>query len=367
MSGNPLNTTPYFNQLCEKGIFFNRCFSPHYGTARGVFATLTGIPDVQLSKFSSRNPESINQHTIINSFEDYEKYYFIGGSSEFNNYKGLLENIKGLHLYEEKNFNSPKVNVWGISDKNLFLEANNVLAKQTRPFFAVIQTADNHRPYTIPEEDKDFVKREVPKDTLLKYGFLSLDEYHAFCYTDYAFKKFMEAAKQQPYFDNTIFVFVGDHGVAGNATAQYPEAWTNHRLADEHIPLLLYSPKLLLPQERGEAVSQIDVLPTIAGLVHQPYVNTTLGRDLLDPRKKENGAFIIHHDEGKIGWVTDSYYFIKNIRFNQELVVPVTANNTRWSPQQEDSIRRIASARTSALYETAKYMLVHNKGNISKQ
>jgi len=360
MSGNPLNATPYFNSLCNEGIFFNRCFSPHFGTARGVFATLTGIPDVQLSKFYSRNVESINQHTIINSFEDYEKYYFIGGSSEFNNYKGLLQNIKGLHLYEEKNFTSPKVNVWGISDKNLFLEADKVLTKQTKPFFAVIQTADNHRPYTIPEEDKDFVKRNVPKDTLLKYGFLSLDEYHAFCYTDYAFKKFMEAAKQQSYFDNTIFVFVGDHGVAGNAAALYPAAWTNQRLSDEHVPLLLYSPKLLLPQQRSEVVSQIDVLPTIAGLVHQPYINTTLGRDLLQAHKKENGAFTIHHDEGVIGWVTDSYYFIKNIRFNQELLLPVSGNIPWWTKQQQDSICKVASVKTSALYETAKWMLVHN-------
>ncbi|MEP6627032.1 MAG: sulfatase-like hydrolase/transferase, partial [Ginsengibacter sp.] len=79
MSGNPLNTTPYFKQMCDSGIFFNRCFSPTFGTARGVFATLTGIPDVQLSKFSTRNPAAINQHTIINEFEDYNKFYFLGG------------------------------------------------------------------------------------------------------------------------------------------------------------------------------------------------------------------------------------------------------------------------------------------------
>jgi glucan phosphoethanolaminetransferase (alkaline phosphatase superfamily) len=55
MSGNPLNTTPYFNQMADSGIFFEKCFSPHFSTARGLFALLTGIPDVQLSKFSTRN------------------------------------------------------------------------------------------------------------------------------------------------------------------------------------------------------------------------------------------------------------------------------------------------------------------------
>src|SRR5205085_10869549 len=76
MSGNPLNSTPYFNELTKNGIFFDRCFSPTFGTARGVFATLTGIPDVQLSTFATRNDASVNQRTIINDFEGYEKFYF---------------------------------------------------------------------------------------------------------------------------------------------------------------------------------------------------------------------------------------------------------------------------------------------------
>ncbi len=361
MSGNPLNTTPYFNQLAEQGIFFNRCFTPHFATARGVFATITGIPDVQLSKFSSRNEQSLKQHTIINNFEDYEKFYFLGGSSEFNNFRGLLNNIKGLKRFEEGSFSAPKVNVWGISDKELFLSANDVFKKQQKPFFAIIQTADNHRPYTIPESDKDFLKKEVPQDTLLKYGFLSLDEYQAFRYSDYCFQKFIEAAKQESYFDNTIFVFVGDHGIAGNAKAVYPAVWTDQRLSDEHVPLLFYAPKLLYPQKRTEVVSQIDVLPTIAGLIHQPYLNTTLGRDLLDPNKKQNGAFVIHHDEGKLSWITDSFYFTKNIRFEQEMIFPLNSDKPTWTEAQEAEMRRQASVLTTAFYETAKWMLVNNK------
>src|SRR5438046_1225272 len=82
-------------------------------------------------------------------------------------------------------------------------------------FFAIIQTADNHGQFSIPEEDKDFEKRIVSIDTLKKYGFESLQEFHAFCYSDYCFKKFIEEAKKQSYFNNTIFIFTGDHGVEG--------------------------------------------------------------------------------------------------------------------------------------------------------
>jgi phosphoglycerol transferase MdoB-like AlkP superfamily enzyme len=361
MSGNPLNSTPYFNQMCTEGIFFDRCFTPTFGTARGVFATITGIPDVQLSKFSTRNEESVNQRTIINDFDGYEKYYFIGGRSQFNNFKGLIANINNVHVFEEGSYKAPKLNVWGISDKNLFLEANEELAKQQKPFFAIIQTADNHRPFDIPEEDLDFIQQTISNEELKKYGFESLKEYNAFAYTDYCIKKFLDAAKNAPYFKNTIFVFTGDHGVEGNASGIYPQAWTEQRLADEHVPLLFYAPALLSPQKRTEAVSQIDILPTIAGMIQQPYLNTTLGRDLLDSNKKENAAFIIYHAPGWIGVVNDDYFFRKNIRFKKDELVPVRNNMPALHKKQEDSVKAHLSRLTSAMYETARWMLINNK------
>jgi phosphoglycerol transferase MdoB-like AlkP superfamily enzyme len=361
MSGNPLNTTPYFKSMADSGIFFEKCFSPHFSTARGLFALLTGIPDVQLSKFSTRNPEALDQHTIINNFDGYEKLYFLGGSPEFNNFHGLLNNIDGLQMHVEGSFSSPKENVWGISDKNLFLEANKNFAKQQKPFFAIIQTADNHRPFKIPAEDNDFEKIILPRDTLRKYGFESVDEFNSFRYSDHCFKKFIESAKKETYFHNTIFVFIGDHGVSGNASEFYPAAWTEQRLSDEHVPLLFYAPYLLTPQHRAEVVSQIDVLPTIAGMVQQPYVNTTLGRDLLDASKQNNYAFVIYHDEGRIGIISDTYYFTRNLNFTEEHLYPVLKEGLPYSMAQQDSIKKKMSEVTTAMYETGRWMLMNNK------
>ena len=361
MSGNLLNTTPYFNSMADSGIFFEKCFSPHFSTARGLFALLTGIPDVQLSKFSTRNETALQQHTIINNFEGYDKMYFLGGSPEFNNFHGLLKNIDGLQMHTEGTFRSPKMNVWGISDKNLFLEANRIFKKQQRPFFAIIQTADNHRPFMIPDEDDDFEKVMVSRDTLRKFGFESIDEYNSFRYSDYCFKKFIESAKAESYFHNTIFVFIGDHGVSGNASATYPSVWTDQRLSDEHVPLLFYAPYLLAPQKRKEVVSQIDVLPTIAGMVQQPYVNTTLGRDLLHPGKQNNYAFIIYHDEGRIGVVTDTYYFTQNLNFKEVNLYPVTGEELPYTLAQQDSIKTKITQVTTAIYETGRWMLMNNK------
>jgi len=362
MSGNPLNATPFFDSLCRNGIFFERCFTPHFSTARALFAILSGIPDAQLFKFSSRNAEAVKQHTIVDNLVDYEKHYFLGGDPEFGNFEGVLNNIDDLQMHTGKRTGLPEVNVWGISDKDLFLEANDVFRKKDKPFFAYIQTSGNHRPYnrTIPASDKGFIRQFVPDDQLKKYGFESLDEFNCFRYSDYCFRKFMEAAQQEKYFHNTIFIFVGDHGLAGNAEAMYPPVWTDQRLTDEHVPLLFYAPDLLVPQRRTEVVSQIDILPTVAGMLHESYVNTTLGRDLLDPAKKNNFAFVTNTSDA-IGMITDDFYFTRNINSSEEQLNPMNSRATAYTLQQKDSAKRRLSAFTTAFYETAKYMIMNNK------
>ena len=169
----------------------------------------------------------------------------------------------------------------------------------------------------------------------------------------------MEAAQKEAYFSNTIFIFVGDHGLAGNAEAVYPQVWTDQRLTDEHVPLLFYAPGLLTPQLRSEIVSQIDILPTIAGMLHQSYVNTTLGRDLLDPNKKYNFAFVTNTAD-MIGMVSDDFYFSRNINSGEESISPLNIQATLLSKQQQDSALKKLSAFTTAYFETAKYLLVNN-------
>jgi len=101
----------------------------------------------------------------------------------------------------------PEVNVWGISDKDLFLEANELFREKDKPFFAYIQTSGNHRPYnkTIPMADSDFVKIAVPEAELKRYGFESIDELNCFWYPVYFIQKFMEAATQEKNFHNQVF------------------------------------------------------------------------------------------------------------------------------------------------------------------
>lgn len=364
MSGNKLNTTPFFNEMCNQGVFFDRCFTPAHGTARGVWATLTGIPDVEYPKTSSRNPSYVDQHSIINDYAGYSKYYFIGGSSSWANIRGLLtNNLSGLHLLEENDFNAKKEDVWGISDKQLFLAANDTFAAQKKPFIAVIQTADNHRPYTIPDEDKAELQLvNYPADTLYKYGFTGNDELNASRYSDFAFRKFIEAAKKEDYFKNTLFVFVGDHGVKGNMDAEYPASWTEANLSLHHVPLLFYAPEILQAQRFDRPCSQADLLPSVSALAGIPFTNTTMGINLFDSTQinlhPQNVTFIYDPTIRDIGIVTDSFVFKQNLLSNRQDVFALADYPL---PQEEENQKMFSLA--TAWYQTAKYLLLNNQKN----
>ncbi|MEO6637343.1 MAG: sulfatase-like hydrolase/transferase, partial [Ginsengibacter sp.] len=368
MWGNPLNTTPFFNEMCNQGIFFDRCFTPSYGTARGIWAIITGIPDVEYPNTSSRNPAYVNQHSIINDYKGYEKLYFLGGSSSWANVRGLLtNNLTGLHLFEEDNYKAKSVDVWGISDKQLFLEANKTLSRQMHPFIAVIQTADNHRPYTIPSEDKnEFVKKAYSTDSLKRFGFESNDELNAFRYTDFSFQKFIEAARREKYFDNTIFVFVGDHGIRGDAGTMFPKAWSVDGLTTEHVPLLFYSPSRLQPARIDKTCSQVDLLPSVSALAGIPYINTTMGRNLFDTTQNNslpfrNSAFLYDYNIKQIGMVTDDYVYVHNLASGREDFRSSINDLPLAKSSTTEEAKKTLQTLSQAWYETARYMLLNNK------
>ncbi|MCW9025294.1 MAG: LTA synthase family protein [Gammaproteobacteria bacterium] len=363
--GNPLNPTPHFDAMAKQSLQFTRYYSPHTGTARSVFAAITGIPDIELNKTSSRNPLVVDQHTVVNAFKDYEKFYFLGGSANWGNIRGVLQhNIHDLQVYEEGSYSSPRIDVWGISDLDLFREADTVLKEQDKPFFAIIQTSGNHRPYTIPENNEGFESIEHDKDTINKAGFNSNGEYNAFRFMDHSIGFFLEAAKQSSYFDNTIFIFYGDHGITGYGGEHSPEFENDYVLTGFHTPLVFYAPKLITkPYIDTSPASELDLLPTIAGLAAPGYVNTSLGRDLRDPQfaDKRYAFTITHHSVPEIGVIADDYYFRMNANGTQKLLSHTRSENYQENRiEQQPDIATKLETLTTGLHETAKYMLYHN-------
>lgn len=282
--GNPLDPTPRFDALARGGALFTRFYTPTWGTARSVFATVTGLPDVETHKTATRNPLLVTQHTILSDFAGYSKLYFLGGSLNWANIRGLLaHNIAGLQLFEEGSYAAPRVDVWGISDLDLFRESVPVLSRQKTPFVAIVQTSGSHRPYTIPKDSGGFVPRAIGDAEARRHGFVSAAEYNAFRFLDHGVGEFMDLAAREPWFGNTIFAFYGDHGLPG-AAPHIPRAEESLLLTRFHVPFLLWGPALVGGARVVESVtSELDVLPTLASLAGVPCLNSTIGRDAFDP------------------------------------------------------------------------------------
>ena len=363
--GNPLNPTPNFDALARQSLQYTRYYSPHTGTARSVFAAITGIPDVELHKTASRNPLVVNQHTIVNAFKGYRKFYFLGGSANWGNIRGVLQhNIDDLEVHEEGDYDSPRIDVWGISDLDLFKEANKVLAQQRQPFFAIIQTSGNHRPYTIPEDNHGFKLEHHDAETLKRAGFLSEKEYNSFRFMDHSLGYFMRQARAAGYLNNTIFVFYGDHGITGYGGEHSPAFENPYILTGMHTPLIFYGPGFIKQaQVDDKPASEVDLLPTIAGLAAPGYVNTTLGRDLRDPRfAGQRYAFtLVHHTISEIGLIGENFYFRMNEDGSNKLLADTHSSNPEENVlNAHPEVARRMEALTTGIHETARYMLYHN-------
>ena len=351
--GNRLNATPHFDAIAKDGLLFTNFFVPEVPTARSVFEMLTGIPDVNPTTTASRNPLVVNQHTLVNALEGYEKYYFLGGSATWGNIRGLFaHNIPGLHIFEEGDYDAPQVDGWGVSDVVLFDKAHRAFRDETKPFFAFIQTAGNHRPYSIPEDHPGFELAQVDAAALAENGFDGVAAYNGLRYLDFSLGAFFAKAGEAPYFKNTLFVMYGDHG--NPSTRQTP--WEQLLLTGYHVPCVIYAPGLVKGGRRIDFTASLpDSLPTALSLIGVPYLNTALGRDLLGLGPGDRHFSLIGHT----GVLDDEFYFRLDpggprlFRYRSEKGAEDV--HERF-PEKVAELQRLQQA----LYETSKYMLYHN-------
>lgn len=368
LGGNPLNPTPNLDRLASEGHFYRNFYVPSTGTARSIWTFITGIPDIELNKTSSRNPLIVDQHTIVNAFADHQKFYFLGGSASWANIRGLLSaNIPNLQIYEEGSYESPRVDVWGISDLSLFEEAHQVLKDVDGPFFAIIQTSGNHRPYTIPEDNKGFeiLTADELEGDVTDYGFYSLEEFNSFRFMDHSIGHFMKLAEQSPYFDNTLFVFFGDHGIHASTGKHTRKSEEQLRLSGLRVPLVMYGRGIITEAAAIDKVaSQVDVLPTIASLAQTDYVDSALGRDLLDERFDDRRyAFTVEHGGDRvIGLVSDAFYFMMRFDGSDARLHRLDSETPRTDVSAEyPELAQEMANYTAAMRDTIQYMRENNK------
>lgn len=359
------DTTPETVALAKESAYFNTYFAPARTTARAIFSLFTGIPDINQSyQTSSRNPFVVNQRLILNEFKEYSKFYCLGGNASWANIRGFLEyNVEGLKLLEEGSWKAPNVDVWGISDLDLFKESHEVLEKaaaEGKPVFMAIQTAAFHKPFTIPDDRGSFKVEERSPEFLKKYGFVSLDEYNSFRFCDYALSEFMRLAKNSSYYKNTIFVITGDHGLTEHSPSA-PEGYQELRLSAFHVPLIIHGPGAPVGVY-AKSGTHLDVFPTIAGLVGIGYKNYTLGRDLFDPRFDDSRyAFVGRAAPAPLLLVDGSLCLYDNRDGHAELL---RYDSKDWKKnlagEYPELFTRLDNL-ANGIFNTAKYMLYNNK------
>ena len=307
LQAGTVDTTPNLRKLAQQGILFNKFFTPAAGTARGVYTVMTGLPDVSPHSTATRNPHAIIKPLLANH-NGYDFNYFIGGNVSWANVRALLAGNGPSHIFEQADFSAPKIDVWGVSDADLFRGTVQQLSQASTPFFAVIQTAGNHKPYTIPAHETGFERKQFSQQQAEQTGFDTPEALEAVRLMDYSVGVLMQQAKSQAFFDNTVFVFLGDHGIPNHANStRLPHLWRELELDAYHSPLLLYAPNHLKPALKTQVASQVDLVATLANLIGLPFSSYSLGRNLLDDDLARSQRVFFCNCPNKLA-VTDGEY-----------------------------------------------------------
>jgi phosphoglycerol transferase MdoB-like AlkP superfamily enzyme len=368
--GNPINSTPILDSLVENSVSFPNFYVHKSGTAASVFASVTGLPDIENVRTASRNPLLQDQRILFDQFTAYEKLYFLGGSANWANIRSIFQsNIKGLKIFEEGSYDTEnRADVWGIDDYELFKESNKELEKlanKNKPFVAYIQTASNHMPFTVPikkEKYQSLNEDEVSLQLLKKSGFKSLAQLNALRYLDFNIGRFLKRAKDAGYYENTIFAFFGDHNTAMTRTTLYAkEHDLNIQL--QHVPFLIHAPKFIKPVVIEKHGKLIDLFPTVMSLAKINHTNYTLGNNLLDSSYTNTASFVYLGINGEpaVGLLKDSLYYSKtritNTRglynLNEESLKDLKDTYPKKSQEMDDLLE--------AYYQATKYLYFNNK------
>ncbi|RKF03005.1 phosphoglycerol transferase MdoB-like AlkP superfamily enzyme [Tenacibaculum lutimaris] len=368
--GNPLNSTPKMDSIIKKSINFSNFYVHKAGTAASVFASITGLPDVDGIRTASRNPRVIDQRIIFDQFSGYEKLYFLGGSANWANIRGIFQsNIQNLKIFEEGSFEEEnRADVWGIDDYDLFKEANTELEKlhiNKKPFIAYIQTATNHMPFTVPENKESYqplTKDTFSKEYLKKAGFDGIDRLNALRYLDFNVARFLKRAQESGYYDNTIFLFFGDHNTSMSYVDQYSKLF-NLNLNVHNVPFFIHAPKLAQPKEIKKFSNLIDVIPTAAGLANINYTNYTLGTDAL-AKNTSDYAFLYSKIKGEpaLTILKDSLLFTKTVSNNYSHLYNMNAKEyTTDIKKNYPTLHQKLDSLLNAVYHSTKYLYYNNK------
>ena len=350
--GNQNNITPFLDQLAEESLFFTNLYATGNRTVRGLEAVTLCLPPTPGESVVKRK-DNKNKFTTGSVFQSkgYTTKFLYGGDAYFDNMQDFFGG-NGYDVIDKSNLKLNEIsfsNIWGICDEDMAKKAIQVMneeAKTGKPFFNHWMTVSNHRPFTYPEG-----KISIPGTAKSREG--------GVMYTDYALKQFFEMAKKQTWFKNTVFVIVADHCASSSGKTELP-------MDKYRIPAFIYAPGFIEPQKIDKLVSQIDLMPTVIGILNFKYESKFFGKDVLKTNYIPR-AFIATYQD--LGYIKDDVLTIisplKKLKqfdlIQQKNETLGTEYSIIYEEKPKTKIDLKLKKETIAVYQTASYILKNKK------
>jgi phosphoglycerol transferase MdoB-like AlkP superfamily enzyme len=352
MYGYTFNITPFLDSLALKSLNFSNLYATGNRTVRGLEAMTLSIPPTPGESVVKRvdNKDKFSTASIFTS-KGYQVKYLYGGDAYFDNMRDFFSG-NSYDIVDKTSFKPEEItfaNIWGVCDgdmANKAIKTMNEEAKKGKPFFNHWMTVSNHRPFTYPDG-----KIEIPSDSQTREGGVK--------YTDFALRQFFKMAEKQPWFKNTVFVIVSDHCASSSGKTELP-------LDKYRIPAMIYAPGFIQPTNNNKLMSQIDLMPTLFGLLNFNYQSKFYGQDVLKGTYKPRAFIATYQDLGFIkdnvltilSPVKQSKQFelkqIKNEKLGGDF--QIYYEETLMSTKRQDLIKE-----ATAYYQTASDMLQKKK------
>ena len=357
MYGNDDNRTPFLDELAKKSMFFTNLYATGNRTVRGLEALTLCLPPTPGESVVKRK-DNKDKFTTGNVFRSkgYDVKFLYGGDSYFDNMKAFFGG-NGYDIVDRSSFSPEEVtfaNIWGVCDEDMANKAIAVMNEQSKtgkPFFNHWMTVSNHRPFTYPEGKIDIPPTEKRRAGGVKY-------------TDYALKRFFEMAAKQKWYKNTLFVVVADHCASSAGSTELP-------LDGYRIPCFIYA-DFIPAQKIDTLVSQIDVMPTVMGLLNFSYTSKFIGQDVLTADYQPRAYIATYQD---LGYLTPERLTVispvKKVRqydLRLEAEQPAgTEYPLYYSQEERKDLEERGVLECIARYQSTSYWLKNQQLNASKK
>lgn len=274
--------TPEMDKLAaDEGWLFTNIYASGNRTVRGFEGVLSSFPPLPGDSIVKRD-RSENVETIARVLkrDGYNTMFLYGGRGVFDGMRAFAVNNGYDRFIEQKDIQNPShVTAWGVADEDLFKRAISEfreLDKQEKPFCATLLSVSNHRPYTYPEGRISGDPKKKKRSQVVRYS-------------DWSLGQFFQAARKEPFWTNTIFVVVADHGARVYGSQSIP-------IKSYEIPLLIVGPAVVKEPKRLDQLGcSLDVPVTVLGLLGRPYESLFFGRNLLGGDPAHERVLINHN------------------------------------------------------------------------